>query len=182
MVKNMLPSKQKAIVPNSGLSVSWGLYQIKFSRDLYGKLCCLLFYETSRCQTTTTTTTATLAITTTTAAASATNLTNTTTTSTPTNTSIDCGVTGFSDKFVLVDASSHDIIDVEAEEIANVIASGNEGILSSICSMTCARKNCVGFSSNVQDDYSCKLYSKVVFAQRDLNNSNLELNGKLYIK
>ena len=85
----------------------------------------------------------------------------------------------FPSKFVPVNTASHDIIDVEAEEIPNVIASGDEGLLSSLCSMICAQRNCVGFSSNVQDDYKCKLYSKVVFAP---GNGNLGVNGTLYLK
>ena len=86
------------------------------------------------------------------------------------------------DKFVLVNAPGYDIIDVEAEEIKNVIGSGDENLLNSICSMLCTRPTCIGFSSNAQDSYKCNMYSKVVFANTDPNNPNLGIKEKLYLR
>ena len=85
-------------------------------------------------------------------------------------------------KFVLANAPGHEIIEVEAEEIKNVIGGGDESLLSSICSMLCTRPTCIGFSSNAQDSYKCNLYSKVVFAKSDPGIAKLDIKDKLYLR
>ena len=73
-------------------------------------------------------------------------------------------------------------------EVHKLLLSGSEDLLNGVCSAMCAKNNnpggdgkqsCIGFSTNVTDDYTCKLYSDVAFAK---SANRIASKEKLYQK
>ena len=73
-------------------------------------------------------------------------------------------------------------------EIHKLLLSGSPALLEGVCSAMCGRKNkpgndhraCVAFSSNVTEDFTCRLYSDVAFVKSASGNTRPK--EKLYHK
>ena len=69
------------------------------------------------------------------------------------------------DKFIPLDATKYEINNAVTTEVPHVIPIDDGNLLSSVCSVLCARKDnsplCIGFSNDISISRSCKLYTEV---------------------
>ena len=93
----------------------------------------------------------------------------------------NCG--SHEDNFIQLDRTRYHVYNVQTTEITDVILTYDSNLLSSICSMICARADniptCVGFSSDITANHSCTLYSEIDVDSTINTGPAMNFDGKI---